>query len=95
MAHPFNIWIPTAHEEPRYVCNVPVDMDGEACGARFYRGQERAYRTHVARCAGQHENEIRSLHIFQRGAEFFDNDRELIRYAKDNATEILEGRKKL
>ena len=60
------IWLPTRTEEPAYICNVPVNDEGEGCGQLFYKGQERLYRTHVARCAKEHQEFIISTSIRQR-----------------------------
>lgn len=79
-----------AARKPSFYCRVP------GCDAVFYDDELRAYERHVAACSDQHADELRGESLRERAPDFFDpvngGDVELRRWARENATAIIEGR---
>jgi hypothetical protein len=48
-------------QEPKFVCRVPVNDDGELCGRLFYEDENRAFQLHATKCAAANRSHIEAL----------------------------------
>jgi hypothetical protein len=48
-------------QEPKFVCRVPVNDDGDLCGRLFYEDENRAYQAHSVKCSQSNMAHIRKL----------------------------------
>jgi hypothetical protein len=90
------VWLPGGamrdlQSEVISTCLVPVDREGNVCGAKFVKGQERRARQHALECLARHRDAILE-HSAQRYPEIMRPwDPELAAYVKGNQR-ILSGR---
>lgn len=96
------LWVPDAARVPRRdstasrevisVCRIPVNVDGEICGRRFFTGEEKQVQQHALRCAREHGDAIRAWRERSHPSILKPWDPEFAGWVRGNRRAILEGR---
>lgn len=73
-------------------CMVVVNVHGDVCGQKFYKGQEELAAIHSAKCAGEHADEIREWMARRRPDVMKPWDPEYHAWLRQHDQGIREGR---
>lgn len=76
-------------------CLVPTNRNGDVCGAKFYRGQERDVERHARDCTRRNADAIRDHLDMVHPDIMLPWDPELAAWMKQHKAAILSGRMKL
>lgn len=76
-------------------CLVPTNQNGDVCGAKFYRGQEREVERHARDCTRRNAGAIQEHLAMIHPDIMLPWDPELAEWMKLHKASILSGRMKI
>lgn len=76
-------------------CLIPTNRNGDVCGAKFYRGQERDVEKHALICRRRNADAIREHLDMVHPDIMLPWDPELAAWMKQHKSAILSGRMKV